>query len=99
VDEYRGLRLCARDVGGLAGAEGTAATPHFQRHGLADPGDGRHAAGAQYVLQDLVPSVPRAYHRMQDGHAVRIGGRDWEIITGFGHSPEHVSLYCRRSMC
>jgi len=25
---------------------------------------------------------------------VRIGGRDWEIITGFGHSPEHVSLYC-----
>ncbi|WP_413458368.1 MBL fold metallo-hydrolase [Herbaspirillum huttiense] len=78
----------------LPGAEGTASTPHFQRHGLADPETVATLQGRNTYYQDLVPAVPRAYHRMQDGHAVRIGGRDWEIITGFGHSPEHVSLYC-----
>ncbi|ADJ66151.1 Zn-dependent hydrolase (glyoxylase) protein [Herbaspirillum seropedicae SmR1] len=79
----------------LPGAEGTAATPHFQRHGLADPQTIATLQGRNTYYQDLVPAVPRSYHRMQDGHAVAIGGRDWEIITGFGHSPEHVSLYCR----
>ncbi|AON57089.1 MBL fold metallo-hydrolase [Herbaspirillum seropedicae] len=79
----------------LPGAEGTAATPHFQRHGLADPQTIATLQGRNTYYQDLVPAVPRSYHRMQDGHAVAIDGRDWEIITGFGHSPEHVSLYCR----
>lgn len=79
----------------LPGAEGTAATPHFQRHGLADPQTIATLQGRNTYYQDLVPAVPRSYHRLQDGHAVAIGGRDWEIITGFGHSPEHVSLYCR----
>lgn len=79
---------------GLPGAEGTAATPHFQRHGLADPQTVATLQGRNSYYQELVPAVPHAYARLQDGHAVRIGGRDWEIITGFGHSPEHVSLYC-----
>ncbi|HXA46592.1 MAG TPA: MBL fold metallo-hydrolase, partial [Burkholderiaceae bacterium] len=25
---------------------------------------------------------------------IQIGGHVWHIITGFGHSPEHASLYC-----
>ena len=78
----------------LPGAEGTAAMPHFQRHGLADPQTIATLQGRNTYYQDLVPAVPRSYHRMQDGHAVAIDGRGWEIITGFGHSPEHVSLYC-----
>jgi glyoxylase-like metal-dependent hydrolase (beta-lactamase superfamily II) len=31
---------------------------------------------------------------MQDGQHIRIGGRAWRVITGFGHSPEHASLHC-----
>jgi len=41
-----------------------------------------------------VPTMPLAYRRMQDGQLVHIGGHDWRVITGFGHSPEHASLYC-----
>jgi glyoxylase-like metal-dependent hydrolase (beta-lactamase superfamily II) len=41
----------------------------------------------------LVPAVPEAYTRLQDGDLVEIGGRGWRVITGFGHSPEHASLY------
>jgi len=37
--------------------------------------------------------VPSAYTRLQDGQRVVIGERKWRVITGFGHSPEHVSLY------
>jgi glyoxylase-like metal-dependent hydrolase (beta-lactamase superfamily II) len=42
----------------------------------------------------MVPSVPLAFTRMQDGQSVRIGRHDWRVITGFGHAPEHASLYC-----
>ena len=28
------------------------------------------------------------------GEEVRIGGRDWRVIIGLGHSPEHASFYC-----
>jgi glyoxylase-like metal-dependent hydrolase (beta-lactamase superfamily II) len=41
----------------------------------------------------LVPAVPGAYTRLQDGQSLRIGAHDWRVITGFGHSPEHAALY------
>ena len=31
---------------------------------------------------------------MMDGDTVRIGGRDWRCISGYGHAPEHIALYC-----
>lgn len=36
---------------------------------------------------------PRAYHRLRDGVPLRIGGRQWQVWGGDGHSPEHSSLY------
>ncbi|WP_050464723.1 MBL fold metallo-hydrolase [Herbaspirillum autotrophicum] len=78
----------------LPGAEGTAATPHFQRHGLVDPETISKLQGRNNYYQTLVPTMPLAYRRMQDGQLVHIGGHDWRVITGFGHSPEHASLYC-----
>lgn len=77
----------------LPGADGTSATPHFKRHGLVDGDTLTKLQGRNTYYQDLVPSVPYAYNRLQDGHTVKIGGKAWEIITGFGHSPEHVALY------
>jgi glyoxylase-like metal-dependent hydrolase (beta-lactamase superfamily II) len=29
------------------------------------------------------------------GSSVRLGGRDWQVIVGYGHAPEHASLHCR----
>jgi glyoxylase-like metal-dependent hydrolase (beta-lactamase superfamily II) len=49
--------------------------------------------GRRNYYPSLVPAVPAAYTRLQDGQRVTIGGREWRVITGFGHSPEHVSLY------
>ncbi len=38
--------------------------------------------------------IPNAYIRLSDGDEVLIGGHTWQVITGNGHSPEHVCLYC-----
>jgi glyoxylase-like metal-dependent hydrolase (beta-lactamase superfamily II) len=40
-----------------------------------------------------VSRVPDSYHRISDGDVVNIGGRAWKVVTGNGHSPEHVCLW------
>lgn len=41
-----------------------------------------------------VTPIPRSFHRIAEGDQVRIGGHEWEVIIGRGHSPEHASLFC-----
>ena len=41
-----------------------------------------------------VPSVPASFERLADGLVVEIGGREWQVIVGEGHSPELACLYC-----
>jgi glyoxylase-like metal-dependent hydrolase (beta-lactamase superfamily II) len=38
--------------------------------------------------------LPDSYRRLSDGEVVEIGGRNWRVIIGSGHSPEHACLYC-----
>jgi glyoxylase-like metal-dependent hydrolase (beta-lactamase superfamily II) len=41
----------------------------------------------------MVPAMPLSFRRIRDGEVIEIGGRDWTLMEGFGHSPEHISLY------
>ena len=41
-----------------------------------------------------VSPLPPYYHRIEDGEMMHIAGRDWLVIVGRGHSPEHACLYC-----
>ena len=43
----------------------------------------------------LVSPIPRTFTRLNDGGMVEIGDREWEIVVGTGHAPEHACLYCR----
>jgi glyoxylase-like metal-dependent hydrolase (beta-lactamase superfamily II) len=74
--------------------DGPAAVPHFERHGLRDPAMLEQMRSRRSYYPSLVPAVPAAYTRIQDGEQLAIGGRQWEVISGFGHAPEHASLYC-----
>ncbi|HYD78519.1 MAG TPA: MBL fold metallo-hydrolase [Paucimonas sp.] len=78
----------------LPGVDGTSALPHFQRHGLADAAMLEKLQARKSYYPTLVPSVPHEYTRIQDGQALKIGGREWRMIAGHGHSPEHAALYC-----
>lgn len=40
--------------------------------------------------------LPASFHRIGEGEVLRIGDREWQVIVGRGHSPEHASLYCER---
>ncbi len=37
--------------------------------------------------------LPQSYERLSDGDVLSIGGDDWRVVTGSGHSPEHVCLW------
>lgn len=78
----------------LPGADGTSAVPRFMRHGVRDPALIAQLQERINYYPSLVLAVPPSYHRMQDGHTIRIGQNEWRVITGFGRSPEHASLYC-----
>lgn len=42
-----------------------------------------------------VSRLPDGFRRIVDGEVIEIGGRPWRIVTGNGHSPEHVCLWQR----
>ncbi|MBL4673165.1 MAG: MBL fold metallo-hydrolase [Arenicella sp.] len=37
---------------------------------------------------------PEMCQFIKDGDIIDIDGRDWQVISGNGHSPEHACLYC-----
>lgn len=39
--------------------------------------------------------LPPSFVRLTDGDTLEIGDNDWQVITGSGHSPEHVCLYSK----
>lgn len=79
---------------GLPGVDGVAALPHFERHGLTDPALLENMRSRKNYFPSLVPAMPHSYTRIYDGQKMMIGEHQWRVITGFGHSPEHVALYC-----
>lgn len=39
-----------------------------------------------------VSRLPTNHVRMDDGDVIRVGKRDWTVITGGGHTPEHACM-------
>lgn len=40
-----------------------------------------------------VAPMPAGYIRMREGDRLTIGGADWRVVVGEGHSPEHACLW------
>lgn len=38
---------------------------------------------------------PVGFRRLQEGDVLTIGGHDWLVMVGSGHSPEHACLFCK----
>ncbi len=78
------------------GFGGPRAAAFFASHGLVQPDDVAKVEARSGYFASLVPEVPYAYRRLKDGMEVRIGEREWRCIAGYGHSPEHIALFCER---
>lgn len=46
------------------------------------------------LYQQLVTALPQTFRRVVDGDVLKVGGRDFAVLAGNGHAPEHVMLYC-----
>jgi glyoxylase-like metal-dependent hydrolase (beta-lactamase superfamily II) len=73
---------------------GERAANFFASHGLNSPGTMEQIRGRTTYFPSLVPSIPDDFRRMLDGMELRIGGKVWRCISGYGHAPEHIALYC-----
>jgi glyoxylase-like metal-dependent hydrolase (beta-lactamase superfamily II) len=93
--EYMMGRVMAAGDGSNAGGE--RAARHFARHGLTDEASLDALRKRDSYYPTLVPSIPPQYRRMRNGDRLTIGGASWEVVTGFGHSPEHCALFCAAS--
>ena len=82
------------DAGAGGGTGGNIALQHFVRHGLVDPQAQEKIRERGKYYPSHVPDMPAAFIRIMNHDRIRIGGREWRVIVGYGHAPEHVSLYC-----
>jgi glyoxylase-like metal-dependent hydrolase (beta-lactamase superfamily II) len=89
--------LSCKVGGGVNGspAGGGNSADHFQRHGLSAPEDLEKIRARSNYYSNMVPGMPRQFRRIVDGESILIGGHAWEVIMGYGHAPEHASLYCK----
>jgi len=88
--EWLHAHMMSRD----GGEESAAARHNFARRAGLDDEASTVFAERQGNYRQGVPSVPASYHRLSEGSTISIGGRDWRVLIGEGHAPEHACLYC-----
>ena len=65
----------------------------YREHGLDEQTTaGMLTLGHRYLR--MVTGLPRVFHRVIEGESLRIGEREWAVLSGGGHSPEQLMLHC-----
>jgi len=77
---------------------GALEAQHYRRfyldHGL-DAETTQNVVTGGHAYLKLLSGLSPTYHRVVAGDVVRIGGREFEVLTGGGHSPEQIMLLSR----
>ena len=93
--DYGSARIASQSTTGFGG-EGAAL--FFASHGLTDPDSVAKIKVRTGYSPGMVPDVPKSYVRLLDGKTLAIGSgadrHNWRCISGYGHAPEHMALYC-----
>ncbi|HOW47738.1 MAG TPA: MBL fold metallo-hydrolase, partial [Rubrivivax sp.] len=88
--EYLNCRVLTADTGREAPED---ATHFYHRAGWSDGAIENYRARFGNFGK-RIHALPDSYRRLRDGETIGIGGHDWRVIVGTGHSPEHACLYC-----
>jgi glyoxylase-like metal-dependent hydrolase (beta-lactamase superfamily II) len=91
--DWNAARMASKATTGFGGE--TAAL-FFREHGLLDAASLDRVRARSNYYASMVPEVPRSFRRLLDAQVLRIGEHEWRCIAGYGHAPEHISLYCER---
>ena len=89
--DYNVARVAVYDPQGFGGEAGA---DFYALHGAQDPSFLAHVRGRASYFPTLVPALPARFYRLMDGDILNIGGRAWRCISGYGHAPEHMALFC-----
>jgi glyoxylase-like metal-dependent hydrolase (beta-lactamase superfamily II) len=89
--DYNAARIASQSTTGYGGE---AAANFFASNGLTDPASVAKVRARSNYYASMVPQVPAQFRRLLDGQVLDVGGRPWRCISGYGHAPEHISLYC-----
>lgn len=88
-DEWLFARMLTADVRDAPPAEALA---YWRAAGWDEAMIAAEAEKGWGRFSSVVSPVPVEFVRMRDGDTIRIGARDWKIVVGTGHSPEHACL-------
>lgn len=91
ITEYQAAKLACHTQSGLGSAP---ALRFFAQHGWNREEDLATVQRHMNHYAEMVPTVPHACVRLMDGLKLRIGDRIWQCMSGLGHSPEHMALWC-----
>ena len=53
----------------------------------------RWKEGRRRTFADITLPLPLGYRRLAEGDQIAIGGREWRVLIGHGHAPEHLLLH------
>lgn len=73
---------------------GQLSAAYYQRHGLSDAQRLAEIGQRDSYYADLVTPLPASFNRLMHGDRIQIGACQWQAIAGYGHAPEHISLWC-----
>ena len=91
--EYLTCRVLVADTGREAPTEGVS---FYRRAGWTD--DQLETYRTRFgSFGKSVYALPDNFRRLHDGEVLTIGERQWEVVIGNGHSPEHACLVCHES--
>lgn len=88
--EYLHARLLTINTGH------TVDGPHrefYRQHGLDEETTRVLVSDGRRYLR-LVTGLPQRFHSIAAGETLQIGGRQFDVLTGGGHSPDQVMLHC-----
>lgn len=91
ASDYNVARNAVYNSNGLGGE---ASAEFYKLHGVQDLEFLSHVRERVSYFPSLVPLLPPTFRRLMDGDMLQIGERAWQCISGYGHAPEHIALYC-----
>lgn len=86
--EYVTARMLVAD----AGPAPAAGAVFYRRAGWTPDQIDRWSAGYGLFGKAVAP-LPSSYLRVREDDVLSIGGHDWRVVVGDGHSPEHLCLW------
>ncbi|MEO7939144.1 MAG: MBL fold metallo-hydrolase [Burkholderiaceae bacterium] len=87
--EYLTCRVLAADTGREAPDDGVI---FYRAAGWGEEGIETYRARFG-GFGKFMHALPDSYRRLRDGELLRIGGNEWRVVIGSGHSPEHACFY------